>query len=71
MEEELDRLKDKAPASGSGGDPGLLGDRVAKLHNDALALDNTTNNIVKALEGNRATPHERNAIHCLMRKLHE
>ncbi|XP_034389496.1 laminin subunit beta-3 isoform X1 [Cyclopterus lumpus] len=51
LEKELDRLKDKAPASGSGGETGPLGDRVAKLHNDAVALDNTTNNMVKALEG--------------------
>ncbi|XP_035517151.1 laminin subunit beta-3 [Morone saxatilis] len=49
--EQLDRLKDKAAASGSGGDAGLLGDRLAKLQKDAGVLVNTTESMMEALEG--------------------
>ncbi|XP_068451065.1 laminin subunit beta-3-like [Clinocottus analis] len=51
LEEKLDNLKKEVPASGSGGDTGPLGDRVEKLRNDAGALTNTTDDMVKALEG--------------------
>ncbi len=56
MEKQLQRLKDKAPASGSGGDPGQLADRLAKLQQDARALANTTDTMEKALEGKTTTP---------------
>lgn len=51
LEKQLDRLKDEAPASGSGGVAAPLGDRLAKLQKDAGVLANTTDNMMKALEG--------------------
>ncbi|KAL6111275.1 lamb3 [Pungitius sinensis] len=49
LEEQLGRLKDQAPPTGSEGSE--LGDRVAKLREEAGALANSTNNMMKALEG--------------------
>lgn len=51
LEKQLDRLKDEAPASGSGGEAAQVGDRLAKLQQDAGVLANTTENMMKALEG--------------------
>lgn len=51
LEEQLARLKDQAPASRPDGEAGPLGERIAKLKEDAGALGNTTNNMVNALEG--------------------
>ncbi|XP_022601051.1 laminin subunit beta-3 [Seriola dumerili] len=51
LEEQLDRLKDQAPPSESGGIDGSVGERLAKLQQDAGALGNTTDNMMKALEG--------------------
>ncbi|XP_070758572.1 laminin subunit beta-3 [Enoplosus armatus] len=48
---QLDRLKDLAPPSGSGEEAGPVGDRLAKLQQDAGVLANTTDNMMKALEG--------------------
>lgn len=56
LEEQLDRLKTLAPAGGAGGDSGPVGDRLAKLQQDAGVLANTTENMLKALEGNAAKP---------------
>ncbi|XP_069007880.1 laminin subunit beta-3 [Embiotoca jacksoni] len=50
LEGKLDLLKDKN-AMGGGGDPGQVGERLAKLQQDAGALANTTENMMKALEG--------------------
>lgn len=57
MEKQLDRLKEKAADSGSGGEVGPVGDRLAKLQQDAGALANTTEDMMKALEGNTSEPH--------------
>lgn len=54
LEEQLARLKDQAPASGPDGEAGPLGERIAKLKEDAGALGNTTDNMVNALEGKTA-----------------
>ncbi|XP_042257146.1 laminin subunit beta-3-like [Thunnus maccoyii] len=51
LQKQLDRLKDKAATSGSGGEAGPVGDRLAKLRQDAGALANTTENMMKSLEG--------------------
>ncbi|KAG7229500.1 hypothetical protein INR49_031924 [Caranx melampygus] len=51
LEEQLARLKDQAPDSRPDGEAGPLGERIAKLKEDAGALGNTTNNMVDALEG--------------------
>ncbi|XP_070695736.1 laminin subunit beta-3 [Pempheris klunzingeri] len=50
LEEQLDRLKDLAPGE-SGGEAGPVGDRLVKLQQDAGALANTTEHMMKALEG--------------------
>lgn len=52
MQKQLDLLKDQAPASGSGGETGPVGDRLVKLQQDAGALTNTTENMIQAMEGN-------------------
>ncbi|KAM8757559.1 laminin subunit beta-3 isoform 1-T2 [Acanthopagrus schlegelii] len=49
--EQLGRLKDLAPSSGSGTEEGPVGDRLAKLQQDAGVLANTTDTMLKALEG--------------------
>ncbi|AWP03505.1 putative laminin subunit beta-3 [Scophthalmus maximus] len=51
LEKQLDLLKDQAAASGSGGEAGPVGDRLAKLQQDAGALANTTEDMMKSLEG--------------------
>lgn len=52
LEKQLKRLNDAAPSSGSGrGDETPVGDRLAKLKQDAGVLANTTDDMVKALEG--------------------
>lgn len=56
MEKQLDHLKALAPAGGAGGDSGSVGDRLAKLQQDARVLANTTENMLNALEGNTAKP---------------
>lgn len=52
LEKQLDLLKDKAPTSGAGGEEGSVGKRLAKLQQDAGVLANTTENMLKSLEGN-------------------
>ncbi|KAM7402795.1 hypothetical protein PAMP_018006 [Pampus punctatissimus] len=49
LQKQLDRLKDAADARGSGGEE--LGDRLKKLQQDAGVLSNTTENMMRALEG--------------------
>ncbi|XP_060925892.1 laminin subunit beta-3 [Limanda limanda] len=51
LEDELDQLKDKVAAGGSGGDAGEVGDRLAKLQQDAGTLANTTTDMMNSLEG--------------------
>ncbi|XP_071350563.1 laminin subunit beta-3 [Trachinotus anak] len=51
LEEQLDRLRDQAAASGPDGEVGPVRERLAKLQEDAGALGNTTDNMLKALEG--------------------
>lgn len=51
MEKQLNLLKDKAPTSGTGGEEGSVGERLAKLQQNAGALANTTENMLKSLEG--------------------
>ncbi|XP_074523144.1 laminin subunit beta-3 isoform X2 [Halichoeres trimaculatus] len=53
LEEQLKRLKDKVPPTppGGGGDSGPVGDRLTKLKEDAGNLTDTTNNMLKDLEG--------------------
>nr|XP_046236163.1 laminin subunit beta-3-like isoform X2 [Scatophagus argus]XP_046236168.1 laminin subunit beta-3-like isoform X2 [Scatophagus argus] len=51
LEKELGRLKDKAPSSGSGGEAEPLEERLAKLQRNAGILANTTEDMMKALEG--------------------
>lgn len=51
MGEKLDRLKDQAPASGSGGEA-PVGERLMKLQQSAGALANATETMIKAMEGN-------------------
>lgn len=62
MEKQLDRLKDQAPAGGADGEAGPVGDRLAKLQRDAGVLANTTENMLKALEGNTAKPHHNKSV---------
>nr|XP_019959824.1 PREDICTED: laminin subunit beta-3 [Paralichthys olivaceus] len=50
LEEQLDELKDQI-ASGSGGNAGQAGDRLAKLQKDAGSLVNTTADMLSSLEG--------------------
>lgn len=50
MLEQLNRLKDLAPPT----EVGPVGERLAKLQQDAGALANTTDTMYKALEGNTA-----------------
>lgn len=56
LEKQLDLLKDKAPTSGAGGEEGSLGKRLAKLQQDAGVLANTTENMLKSLEGSALLP---------------
>lgn len=56
LQKQLDNLKKVIPPSGSGGESGPVGDRLAKLQQDAGGLANTTENMLKALEGNTAKP---------------
>ncbi|XP_029286569.1 laminin subunit beta-3 [Cottoperca gobio] len=49
LEEQLDRLKDQAGAPGGESTP--LEERLVKLQQDAGALTNTTENMMKSLEG--------------------
>ncbi|XP_049426216.1 laminin subunit beta-3 isoform X1 [Epinephelus fuscoguttatus] len=55
VEDLLDRLKDAAPTPGPGGGAGPVGDRLAKLKDDAGVLANTTENMLKSLEGKADT----------------
>ncbi|XP_053171447.1 laminin subunit beta-3 [Scomber japonicus] len=55
LQDQLNKLKDAAAASGSGGESGPVGDRLAKLQQDAGALANTTDGMMKALEGKADT----------------
>lgn len=64
LEKQLTHLKDQAPASGSGGDAGPVGDRLAKLQQDAGALANTTENMIQAMEGNAAIQNT-SQVHCV------
>lgn len=57
MEKQLDHLKKKTPGEGTGGELGPMGDRLAKLQQDAGVLANSTENMMKALEGKTAKPH--------------
>ncbi|XP_054641853.1 laminin subunit beta-3-like [Dunckerocampus dactyliophorus] len=50
-QKQLDRLKDEAAARGPGGEAGAEADRLAKLKKDAVALGNTTDSMLDALEG--------------------
>lgn len=50
LENQLEVLKDNTP-TGTGGDDGSLDDRLEKLQQDAGLLANTTDNILKSLEG--------------------
>ncbi|XP_044068558.1 laminin subunit beta-3 isoform X2 [Siniperca chuatsi] len=51
LEKQLDRLKDEAAAREPGEEAGPVGERLATLQQDAGALANTTENMMKALEG--------------------
>ncbi|XP_045931647.1 laminin subunit beta-3-like [Micropterus dolomieu] len=51
LKKQLDRLKDEAAAGGSDNEAGPVEDRLAKLQQDAVALVNTTDNMMNALEG--------------------
>lgn len=51
LKKQLDRLKDEAAAGGSDNGAGPVEDRLAKLQQDAVALVNTTDNMMNALEG--------------------
>lgn len=57
LEEQLGRLKDKAADSQSGGETEPVGDRLAKLQQDAGTLANTTEDIMQALKGKTVQPH--------------
>lgn len=50
LEEQLDRLRDKADSGGTG-ETAPVADRLGKLHEKAAALANTTLNMTQALEG--------------------
>ncbi|XP_023138331.1 laminin subunit beta-3 isoform X1 [Amphiprion ocellaris] len=50
LEKQLDRLEAEG-TTGTGVEPGPLGVRLTKLQQDAGALANTTDNMMKALEG--------------------
>ncbi|XP_068172134.1 laminin subunit beta-3-like [Antennarius striatus] len=51
LEKMLKGLKDAAPPSVPGGAAGSVGDRLVKLHKDAGNLANSTDTMLKALEG--------------------
>ncbi|XP_053291489.1 laminin subunit beta-3 isoform X2 [Pleuronectes platessa] len=51
LEDQLVQLKDKVAASVSGGNAGPVGDRLAKLQQDAGTLANTTADMMNSLEG--------------------
>lgn len=55
LEKQLEALKDQAPTGtgggGGGGGDGSLDDRLEKLQADVGLLANSTDNIVKSLEG--------------------
>lgn len=51
LEKQLDTLKAKAAASSPDSDTAQLRDRLAKLQQGARALTNTTENMLKALDG--------------------
>lgn len=51
LEEQLDRLKDKADSGGTG-ETAPVADRLEKLREKAATLANTTLNMTQALEGN-------------------
>ncbi|KAM9859183.1 laminin subunit beta-3 [Aulostomus maculatus] len=56
LQKELDRLKNEAPTPRpGGGDPGSVGDRLAKLKQDAGNLANTTDTMLTAMEGKADT----------------
>lgn len=48
---KLEQLKAQAPS----GDPGAMADRLAALQKNADVLTNTTENMLKALNGNSKT----------------
>lgn len=51
MEKEFNRLKEEG-VTGGAREAGLIADRLAKLKDGAGTLANTTENMMKALEGN-------------------
>lgn len=51
MEKQLDLLKAQAPPGGGGGTGGAPAERVAELQKRAALLANTTDGMLKALEG--------------------
>lgn len=52
---QLDLLKAQAPPGGAGGNAGAAADRVAELQKKAAVLVNTTDSMLKALEGTTTT----------------
>ncbi|XP_037534463.1 laminin subunit beta-3 [Nematolebias whitei] len=50
LEKQFNRLKDEG-VTGGAGEAGLIADRLAKLKDGARTLANTTENMIKALEG--------------------
>lgn len=59
LEKQLDRLKDKAPASGTEGE---VGDRLEKLQRDAGRLADTTDNMLETLEGNTVKQYQYKSV---------
>lgn len=55
MEEQLNSLKLKAPASGT---DGKVHDRLEKLQRDAGRLAGATDNMLKTLEGNTVKQYQ-------------
>lgn len=54
MEKQLDNLKAKVAAGKASGEAGPVADRLTKLKQQAGILANTTDHMLKALEGNTA-----------------
>lgn len=48
---KLELLKAQAPSGGAGGTTGASPERVAEMQENAARLANTTNSMLKALEG--------------------
>lgn len=66
LQEQLDHLKKVIPHTGASGDSGPVGDRLAKLQQDAGVLANTTENMLKALEGKMAKPQVFKNVYLVM-----